>query len=174
LLLFEKILDTYHLAPNKGIPIGNLISQYCANYYLAHFDHWLKEKRKIKGYVRYMDDFLVFHDEKAVLKQELNAIAAYLLERLSLTLKENVQLNRSVKGVPFLGFRVFPYTIRLSKASGKRFIAKFQEAESRYASGQWSMNELVRHTEPLVAFTRHAEASGFRRNVIQCYGILSE
>jgi hypothetical protein len=167
LSLFNKLLATYHTAPNKGVPIGNLISQHCANFYLSPFDRWIKETRKLKGYARYMDDFLVFHSHKAALKEELLHIQTFLADRLGLRLKENIQLNQSVRGIPFLGYRVFPHKIRLSKASGKRFIAKFYSYESKWVNGLWSMNELARHTEPLIAFTRHADADGFRRSVIQ-------
>lgn len=53
--LFEKILATYHTRPGKGLPIGNLVSQHLANFYLAGFDHWVKEQRNLP-YLRYMDD----------------------------------------------------------------------------------------------------------------------
>lgn len=171
--LFQRILDTYHTLPGKGLPIGNLISQHLANFYLGRFDHWVKEDRKIKGYVRYMDDFIMFSNEKNVLKSELKAIEKFLKEDLNLTLKENVQLNQVCRGIGFLGFRVFPAHIRLSASSKKRFSSKLRLYERRYCDGIWSEKELIRHMEPLIDFTRAGDSDRFRRMIIQRFGVLS-
>ncbi len=94
LMLFEKIFASYHKLPGKGLPIGNLISQHCANLYLSPFDHFIKDETGIKGYIRYMDDFLIFHTDKEVLKKLLVEIRKRLSDFLALHLKENIQLNR--------------------------------------------------------------------------------
>ncbi len=125
--LFRRILETYHTSPNKGVPIGNLISQHLANFYLGHLDHWLKEVRKIKGYVRYMDDFILFGPEKSFLKTELSETRTFLKTELKLNLKANIQLNQCRLGIPFLGFRVFPNHIRLSPRSLRRYSKKMRE-----------------------------------------------
>ncbi len=127
LLLFEKILDTYHTEPGRGVPIGNLISQHLANFYLGCFDHWTKETRKIRGYVRYMDDFVLFSHEKHLLKTELAETEQFLKNHLHLELKSNIQINRCSRGIPFLGFRVFPAHIRLLPESMKRFSKKYRK-----------------------------------------------
>ncbi|MDR2683932.1 MAG: RNA-directed DNA polymerase [Prevotellaceae bacterium] len=69
--LIEKIADTdnlylafYKAIRGKGIPIGNLTSQYFANFYLSEFDHFAKESLKIPVYIRYMDDILIFENDK--------------------------------------------------------------------------------------------------------------
>ena len=118
--LFGKIIDTYHTTPGKGVPIGNLISQHLANFYLGPLDRHIKEVRRIRGYLRYMDDFLLFAPEKESLQTELDEIRAFLETRLALSLKDNIQLNRTCFGVPFLGFRVFPAHIRLNPRSLRR------------------------------------------------------
>ena len=173
LLLFQKLLATYHTTHNKGLPIGNLISQHCANFYLGVFDHWIKEVRLVKGYVRYMDDFLIFGLEKSVLKQELGIIQEFLANNLSLRLKENIQLNKCRHGIPFLGYRIFPDKILLGTESRKRFIKKFPKYESNLTHGVWSINRLVRHMEPLIEFTRNADAREFRNSIITSLGVLS-
>ncbi len=171
--LFHQIFATYHTQPGKGIPIGNLISQHSANFYLGYFDHWVKEERGIVGYVRYMDDFIVFAHEKARLKTELEQIKYFLEQKLALQLKGNIQLNRCCFGIPFLGFRIYPYDIRLSPKSRQRFIKKFREYEKKYARGRWTEKQLVQHVEPLIGFVRTANSSVFRRNVIQRCWVLS-
>ena len=173
LRLFRTLLDTYQTRPGKGLPIGNLVSQHLANFYLGVFDHWVKEELRVRGYLRYMDDFILFGREKALLKQALRRVADFLKQRLALDLNENVQLNRCAGGIPFLGYRVFPDHIRLAPRSRKRFIRRFKQYESRWLSGEWSESDLARHMEPLVDFTRVARADGFRRRVIARFGVPS-
>lgn len=173
LILFQRILDTYHTGPGKGLPIGNLISQHLANFYLGRFDHWIKEERKITGYVRYMDDFILFSNEKHALNAELSEIEQFLKDDLKLTLKENVQLNQSCRGIGFLGFRVFPGHIRLTSSSKKRFSRKLRRYERCYCDGIWTEKELIRHMEPLVDFTRAGDSDRFRRMIMQRFGVLS-
>lgn len=170
---FNKILKTYNTSSGKGLPIGNLISQHLANFYLGVFDHWIKEERKVKGYLRYMDDFLLFATEKERLKIELEQIKIFLADKLKLSLKGNIQLNRSVFGIPFLGYRVRPDRIMLTSQSKKRFIRKFRMYESNWVQGKWSIAELTRHMEPLIEFTKYANADDFRGKIIKQFGVLS-
>jgi retron-type reverse transcriptase len=171
--MFRQLLGTYHTAPGKGMPIGNLISQHLANFYLGFFDHWIKEERRVHAYLRYMDDFILFGNGKTYLKAELALIKEFLSIKLKLSLKTNIQLNRCKRGIPFLGYRIFPYIIRLSPYSRKRFVHKFRMYEKKWRTEEWSMADLVRHMEPLVEFTRAADTLAFRRSVIKQYGVSS-
>ncbi len=173
LFLFHQLFETYHTQPGKGFPIGNLISQHMANFYLGVFDHWIKEERRVEGYIRYMDDFAVFANGKDQLKTELAHIMLFLNQHLDLHLKGNIQINRCAGGIPFLGFRVFPNCIRLSPKSRHRFSKKFRQYENRFVRGDWNEKELICHMEPLMEFVKTAESCGFRRNVICRYGVLS-
>lgn len=169
LSIFRKVLDSYHTSPGRGVPIGNLISQHLANFYLGHFDHWIKEYKRIKGYVRYMDDFIIFGDDKDYLKGILDDIGSFLDRELLLELKDNVQLNRCRLGIPFLGFRIFPGYIRLMQNSKRRYIRKFRRYEDNYMKGIWNISELVSHIGPLNAFISIAGCNGFRKSVIERY-----
>lgn len=100
-------------------------------------------------------------------------ISPYLEEKLALQLKENVQINRTTLGVPFLGFRVFPAHIRLLPRSRLRFSRKLREYEKNYLEGTWTGPDLFRHVQPLVAFTDAGDSEPFRRMVIQRFGVLS-
>lgn len=165
--LFETILNTYATRPGKGLPIGNLISQHMANFYLGRLDHWIKEERRIKGYVRYMDDFILWGEKKDLLKKELSHTRVWLKEVLDLELKENIQLNRCDRGIPFVGYRVYSGRVALLPASKRRFVEKFRKYEANYLQGRWSEQDLCRHMEPLVAFTKRADTMGFRANVLR-------
>lgn len=65
--IFAQIIAAYHTSPQRGLPIGNLTSQYFANHYLTGLDHFIKEKLRIKAYVRYMDDMVLWHRDKGAL-----------------------------------------------------------------------------------------------------------
>jgi RNA-directed DNA polymerase len=171
LALFNTVFDTYMVEAGKGLPIGNLVSQHMANFYLGKFDHWIKEERRIKGYLRYMDDFVLFTHEKETLKQELHKIHSYLKTTLKLKLKASIQLNRCIHGLPFLGCRIYPWTIRLSNRSKRRFIIKYRSFEKNLANGRWHEEDYVRHMEPLVGFTKTANADAFRNSVIKRFGV---
>lgn len=170
--LFRRILNTYATLPGKGLPIGNLISQHMANFYLGYFDHWIKEVRGIRGYVRYMDDFVLWGADKRMLKEQLEDVEQWLKENLDLKLNRKIQLNRCSRGMPFLGYRVFPGKIRLASSSKKRFVRKFRNYETAFVGGIWSEAALCRHMTPLVEFTRGADSAGFRANAISRFGRL--
>lgn len=172
LQLFKKMLNTYEVAPGCGLPIGNLVSQHLANFYLGAMDHWIKEERRIHSYLRYMDDFIVFGGSRDVLKQELKTIQGWLATTLQLRLREPTKLNRTRLGFTFLGYRIFPGRILLAPESRARFARKLKANQYQYLSGAWSAEELVRHVEPLVQFTRLAMAVGFRNKVLHSSRII--
>lgn len=88
----------------KGLPIGNETSQILAIYYLSDFDHFIKEKLRIKNYVRYMDDFLIVHHDKAYLKEVLKIIGDEV-HKLKLELNIKTQIYDLNKGFDFLGYK---------------------------------------------------------------------
>jgi retron-type reverse transcriptase len=107
-----------------GIPIGNLTSQYFANIYLNGFDHYVKEELKCKAYIRYVDDFLVFSDDKAFLNLLRPALQKFL-NNLRLRMHPNkCQISAVKNGVSFLGWQVFPGHRRLKRATGLRIQKK--------------------------------------------------
>jgi retron-type reverse transcriptase len=117
LYLLDGIIDSA-----KGVPIGNYLSQYFANLYLAYFDHWIKEDKKVKFYYRYADDMVVLSDNKEELHSILNDITLYLKGNLNLTVKNNYQIFPVDKrGIDFVGYRFFHTHILLRKSIKKQF-----------------------------------------------------
>jgi len=118
--LIEKIVT--HRLPNtatgKGLPIGNLTSQWFANFYLDGLDHRLVDGRGLGArYIRYMDDIVIFGDSKAELWSIYDFICEWLADERRLTLKAAATTVAPVtEGVPFLGLRIRP--------SGWRFLRK--------------------------------------------------
>lgn len=118
-LLFE-IIDSYDFSKEgKGLPIGNLTSQFFANFYLSALDHFVLEKLKPIGYVRYMDDFLLFENSKNQLKEKLKVIRTFCKKKLFLELKPYV-LGTCKTGVSYLGYFINSYSIRFNQKTKKR------------------------------------------------------
>lgn len=164
--LFKKIIDSYETYAGKGIPIGNLTSQYFANLYLATADHYAKEKLKIKNYVRYMDDIVLWSTNKEELKQNGNLFREFIAENLNLNFKQ-YQLNKITNGLPFLGYRIFKSKIKLSTRSKTRYKKKIFEYSYKLKAGIWDEKEYQNHMLPLIEFTNHANAKSYRRNLIE-------
>ena len=100
----------FHSPPGCGLPIGNLTSQLFSNIYLTEFDHYVKRTLGMQHYGRYVDDFYIVHENRALLKQLPPVIARYLKEELGLTLHpKKITLCDAEKGVDFLGIHVMPY-----------------------------------------------------------------
>ena len=171
LRLFDRILETYQTRCGKGLPIGNLTSQHFANYYLGALDHHVKEVLQVRGYLRYMDDFMLFGKTRHEMRRRLADIREFLSNELSLELKDGVQLKATHSGVSFLGFRVFPFRTGLTSRSRRRFVTKLRLYEEEFLSGKLSENDLSRRMQAAVGFTEWADAAGFRRRVIAEYGV---
>lgn len=164
LAIFEKIIRSYEVTPNHGLPIGNLTSQYFANFFLAVADHYLLKNLRIPAYVRYMDDMVFWHHDKNELIEASSKLVAFLKSRLDLDCKP-VCINKNDKGLPFLGYVVFPDRVRLNKQSKKRFIRKNKLAGNRLKNNVWTQAEYARHIIPLIAFTQHAHTYGLRTKI---------
>lgn len=101
---------------NMGLPIGYYLSQWIANWYLQDFDYFIKQKLKIKCYIRYVDDFVLLSPNKKELHKAIKAISEYL-ENIELHLKSNYQVfkfaytdkNGKTRGRPidFMGFKFY-------------------------------------------------------------------
>ena len=165
--LFGRILTSYSTATGKGVPIGNLTSQHFANDYLAPLDRFIKETLRCPAYVRYMDDFVLWSNDRAYLRRAWNEIEVFLATRLRLSLKCGASLNRTCRGMDFLGARIFPRLVRLSRSSRRRFARKLLRYENNWIEGRWTEAQLQRRVEPLLAFARSADSAAFRRAVLR-------
>lgn len=164
---FDKIIDSYHsilYGAGKGLPIGNLTSQYFANYYLGFADHFIKEELKVKYYVRYMDDMIIWENNKTELLILYKKIKKYINKQLALEL-HTICLNKTVEGLPFLGYRIMKNHLRLTAKSRKRFRKKMWEYRNFRKSGVWTENEYFSHAIPLTAFVLKADTLMLRKNI---------
>lgn len=128
--LLDEIIDS--IDGEKGVPIGNYLSQYFANFYLAYFDHWLKETKKCKYVLRYMDDIVILHSDKNFLHQLRKDISVYLDKNLNLKLKDNWQVYPvDSRGIDFVGYKTFRKYKLLRKSTYKRMKTKCIKLEKK-------------------------------------------
>lgn len=112
----------FYTSSECGLPIGNLTSQIFANYYLNAFDHFMKEKLRLKYFGRYVDDFFVVHSDKEFLKGIVSIVRDYLKNTLGLTLHPNkVYLQSVYCGVGFVGGFARCFRTRMSKRTKRNF-----------------------------------------------------
>lgn len=108
------------LERRRGIPIGNLTSQFFGNVYLDGLDHFVKERLRVRRYLRYVDDFCCFGESKEELREVRAAVVEHLAgARLKLNDRKS-RIRRVKEGVEFLGFVVTPGAMRLGQTAIRR------------------------------------------------------
>lgn len=165
LSLFDNIIDSYSVDLDRGLPIGNLTSQYLANNYLSGLDHYVKEGLRVPVYVRYMDDMLLFRDDLDVLKRDVLSIQC-MVASLGLQLKQPV-IVACRTGIPFLGYKSYPHVRLLENRSKKRFKKKMILYADNLKNGKWTQREYSDHVIPLTAFVKKASSHRFRLSVLE-------
>jgi len=169
LRLFEQVVTSFRGALGRGLPIGSLTSQQFANFYLGWFDREVKEHWRVKGYVRYMDDMVLWADSAGRLRDLRGRATAYLRDELQLTVKPQPYLNRSRHGLDFLGCRVYADRLTLNRRSRFRFRRKLAALEAMGRRGRITEEDLQQRGTALVAFARAADVNSFqfRQGVLQ-------
>jgi retron-type reverse transcriptase len=146
----------------KGLPIGNLTSQFLANLYLDSFDHFIKEQLQIKAYLRYVDDFVVLSDDKAVLHDIKRQIQLQLAkDRLQLH-PNKVHIVPTLLGLDVLGYRVYPYKCLLRNDNGHRFARKLRGFAKAYAEHRMDWQNFNPSVQSWIGHARHANTKGLR------------
>jgi hypothetical protein len=151
------------LAGGKGLPIGNLTSQFLANVMLDPFDHFVTEVVRPGGYVRYMDDFLVFGQSR----EELRVIGERLRDRLAglglVIHPDKYRLARTASGVAFVGFKVFADgRVRLREKSLKNFRRRYRRLLAGVQRGHVKPAGVTASVTSWVAHARHAHSEPLR------------
>ncbi len=155
----------------RGLPIGNLTSQFFANLYLSPLDHFVKRQLKLKHYMRYVDDFAAFADDRQVLAEARLATEEFLC---SLQLKMHPiksQLFETWHGANFVGFRVLPDRIRVRNDNVRRARRRLKELQQQYEVGEIDLEPLVRRLQSWKAHLKHGGipiGSGRRCVTIMC------
>jgi retron-type reverse transcriptase len=164
LVLIRKILNNHTATiTGKGMPIGNLTSQFFANLYLNELDYFVKHGLKAKFYVRYVDDFVIMHPSIETLFTWRQQIACFL-ESLKLELHpEKSKIYPLHKGVNFLGYRIFYHYILLKKSNIRRMESRMREYERLYSREEITYEKVLQGFESWKSYARYANSYKVRK-----------
>lgn len=168
-LLFN-IIDSYEVSAGKssssgekGLPIGNLTSQFFANYYLSCLDHFVLEQLKPCGYVRYMDDIIIFENSLCRLKQIFYSVNIFCLNQLLVALKTPV-FGRCNNGVPFLGWKLSSFDIKILGGTKRRMRRVLARIFFEQSMGKISAEKAQARIESVYAARRLRNCKKSKKN----------
>lgn len=168
--------DLFAMNRPRGLPIGNLTSQFWANCYLNPFDHFVKRELRCQGrspaYLRYVDDFLLFGDDKRQLWTWREAIVERLA-CLRLTIHEKrAQVRPVTEGIPFLGFVVFRHRRRLKRRKGIAYRRRLKELVEQYVDGEIALEQVTASVQGWVNHVRYGDTMALRETLLGSVSVL--
>lgn len=154
------------LERSRGIPIGNLTSQFFANLYLDQFDHWMCEQKRVPGYIRFVDDIFVFTDSLDELWRYL-ADAEHYLAGLRLRIHPHKQqVHRCTEAVDVLGYRVSRCKRWLRNDNGHRFNRRLKRLQKQYAAGTADWDTIGPAVAGWCGHARHGETESLQEQLL--------
>jgi RNA-directed DNA polymerase len=163
LRLIERIVIAGGDGEGRGLPIGNLTSQWFANLVLGPVDRLVVEQLRMPGYLRYMDDFVVFADAREPLREARARVEAQL-EALGLRAKARATMLAPTRdGLPFLGFLVFPALRRVRPDNRRRVIRRWKHRLWQYRRGELDEQALADCLRSMMAHLDQGTTRAWRR-----------
>ncbi len=158
--------DLFAVNRPRGLPIGNLTSQFWSNVYMTPLDHFVLRDLGCPAYLRYVDDFALFSDSKRQLYEWKRALVDFLC-LLRLTIHEPpAQVIPCTHGIPWLGFVVYPTHRRIKARNVVRFSRRFRANWAEYCAGQISFAEFDASVKGWINHVRYADSWGLRKHVL--------
>ncbi|MDO8517615.1 MAG: reverse transcriptase domain-containing protein [Nanoarchaeota archaeon] len=165
LWLIEQIIKNYQSEKtDKGMPLGNLTSQFFANIYLNELDYFVKHKLRVKYYIRYVDDFVILHKSKEQLEEWKIKIDEFLKQELKLELhKEKSKIIPLSHGIDFVGFRNFYHFKLLRKRNIRKIFIKIE----KYKREEISKEKMLECFHGWDAYAKWANSYNLRRKIVE-------
>lgn len=171
--LVTKIIKNFD-NKRKGMPLGNMTSQFFANVYLHDLDQFIKRKLKMKYYLRYVDDFVILHERKDVLEDSKDKIEKYL-KNLKLELHpDKSKIYSLYKGVDFLGFKIFYHYKRARKRNVKYFKTRLKKFEEKYNLGEIDKEKIIQSVEGWFAYIMWGDTYRLRKKLAKEVEVIKE
>jgi len=169
LSLIKTILQNHKTRlPGKGMPLGNLTSQFFANVYLNELDYFVKQNLNAKYYIRYVDDFVIFHHDKSILAECQCKINLFLSQDLALELHPDKSRILTInRGICFLGFRIFYYHKLLKKSNVRKMHSNLQDLKNEYPLSNASYDTIYDSAEGWLAYAKRANTYGLRKEFLR-------
>lgn len=178
-LIKRKVKDTYILSlvwliishfekkPNKGIPLGNMTSQIFANIYMNELDFYMKNVLKTKYYLRFNDDFIIFHHDRNYLQELITIIRDFLDKNLQLMLPDSKLSIRSLRqGIDFLGMVILPYGLVHRTKSKKRMMTKININNKSWLNNQISYTKYMNSINSYLGMIKISNSYNLRKTII--------
>ena len=161
--LVKIIIDNFKsIIINKGMPLGNLTSQFFANIYLNELDQFVKHKLKVKYYIRYVDDFVILHKSKEQLEKWKIKINDFLIKELKLELHpDKSKITFLSRGIDFVGFRNFYYFKLLRKRNIENMFSKVED----YKQGKIPNYKMLKSFQGWNAYAKWADSYKLRSKI---------
>jgi hypothetical protein len=154
-----------------GLPIGHLTSQHFANHYLSPVDHRAKDRLRVRAYLRYMDDMLLFENDRGRLVDLAHAIEeACARQRLRL---HPWNVVPTAGGLGFLGFRILPGQVRVKRSSVNRAVARLQGLAAAAANDPARKPLLTASLRATFAHWAHGDTYRLREKTLRDLGLLA-
>jgi hypothetical protein len=157
--------DLFAVHRERGLPIGNLTSQFWANCLMNPFDHFVKRELRCKAYIRYVDDFLLFADDKPTLWRWKQAIEARL-RQFRLIIHPGAHPRPVTEGVPFLGFVVYPTHRRLKRRNVVAYRRRLRQILHAYRAGQMPREAVESSVQGWLNHARYGDTWGLRKEIL--------
>ncbi|MBN2330227.1 MAG: hypothetical protein JXC85_00255 [Candidatus Aenigmarchaeota archaeon] len=167
LMLIRTILKN-HMTGNegKGMPIGNLTSQFFANLYLNDLDYFVKHKLMARYYIRYVDDFVLMNSSKELLINCMNKINIFLRKELKLELHpEKSKVYPLKKGVKFLGFKIYYHYKIVKKANMRKMEKKLSLLKWKFERNLISHDEIMNSMESWMGYVMQGNTYRIRNEM---------
>jgi RNA-directed DNA polymerase len=149
--------------PGRGLPIGNLTSQWLANLVLGAVDHAVVERLRVPGYVRYMDDHVLLADDRERLR-EAGAEVEAVLATLGLRAKASATMLAPTRdGLPFLGWLLWPAVRRVRPENRRRVVRRWKQRLWQWRQGEIDEQALADGVRSMMAHLEHGTTRGWRR-----------
>lgn len=169
LKLLDEIIESS--GGGVGLPIGNLTSQLFANVYMHELDEYVKHRLKEKYYIRYMDDFCIFHHDKDHLRHLRIDIERFLFEKLKLKTNAKTQIFpvsiKNGRALDFLGYQMWPTHRRVRKSSISRIHRKIRFMQKQYSKGRIPAKRIQASMQSWLAHVSHAQSFGLRKSILE-------
>lgn len=165
--VLDLIVESFNEDTGRGLPIGSLTSQLFANVYLNPFDHFMKECRRERFYLRYMDDFIVVADDKAHLRDALADARWFIETQLKLKLNPKTAIFPASHGVDFAGYRTFTAKVLPRKRNIKAAKIRFKDLSWRFRHGKASIKDAQQVVASFLGYCKHCKSSQSARAALR-------
>lgn len=170
--LLEKIVESFYsdktVEPTnkKGIPIGNLTSQFFSNVYLDKLDQYVKHELKVKYYIRYADDFIFVSYDRKYLIGLIELVSAFLKRELDLEMHpKKIILEKFSSGVDFLGYIIFPNHILPRTTTKRRLTRRIRKKIYEFKKGKTTEKSLNQTIQSYYGYLSHGNTYKFKQEL---------